>query len=255
MNPRSPSDHERNRGPRRERDPEGARHAARERDRGGYDRAARANDDRDDFGFAREPRDEPDFASDYTPGGYAGNAYSGYPGVGAYEGVGGYPGGGYVGGGGYGGGAGYQSGGGDYAGRRRYGDDEREPGREPPRGYGIFRERLGDDRSSIYGGIGTDQAPRGGHYGKGPKNYVRSDERIREDLSERLSDDDLIDASDVSIDVDGGIVRLHGRVAERWMKHRIEDLAVGCHGVKDVVNELRVGTSPAGGAAAGGEPR
>jgi osmotically-inducible protein OsmY len=31
--------------------------------------------------------------------------------------------------------------------------------------------------------------------GRGPKNYQRSEERIREDVCDRLSDDYLIDAS------------------------------------------------------------
>ena len=37
----------------------------------------------------------------------------------------------------------------------------------------------------------------GGHAGRGPKGYRRSDERIREDISDRLMASDWIDASDI----------------------------------------------------------
>ena len=42
------------------------------------------------------------------------------------------------------------------------------------------------------------------HRGRGPKGYSRSDDRIREDVSDRLSDDHMIDASDIEIEVKGG---------------------------------------------------
>lgn len=76
--------------------------------------------------------------------------------------------------------------------------------------------------------------------GRGPKNYTRSDDRIREDLNEQLMDADDIDASDVSIEVKDGVVTLSGSVEQRWTKHRIEDMAGDCSGVKDVRNEIRV---------------
>ena len=44
--------------------------------------------------------------------------------------------------------------------------------------------------------------------GRGPKNYQRSDERIREDVCERLTYDERVDASDVEVDVREGVVRL-----------------------------------------------
>jgi len=53
-------------------------------------------------------------------------------------------------------------------------------------------------------------------------------------------DADDIDASDVSIEVKDGVVTLSGNVEQRWMKHRIEDMADDCSGVKDVRNEIRV---------------
>ncbi len=46
------------------------------------------------------------------------------------------------------------------------------------------------------------------HRGKGPKGYTRSDERIREDVNERLTDDGMIDASEIEVDVKNGEVLL-----------------------------------------------
>ena len=77
-------------------------------------------------------------------------------------------------------------------------------------------------------------------YARGPKGYERSDERIREDVSDRLMYRDDIDSSEVSVTVAGGTVTLDGTVPERRMKHAIEDLAEACAGVKDVENRIRV---------------
>ena len=76
--------------------------------------------------------------------------------------------------------------------------------------------------------------------GRGPKNYMRSDERIREDLNERLTDSDEIDASNITVEVSNGVATLKGSVDERWMKHCAEDLAESCSGVRDVNNQIRV---------------
>lgn len=79
-----------------------------------------------------------------------------------------------------------------------------------------------------------------GFRGRGPKNYTRSDERIREDLCERLSDADEIDASDIMVTVSQSVVTLEGEVPHRSMKHWAEDMAESCSGVRDVDNRLRV---------------
>jgi osmotically-inducible protein OsmY len=79
----------------------------------------------------------------------------------------------------------------------------------------------------------------GGFAGKGPKGYVRSDDRIREDICDRLSDDDEVDASDVTVNVKEGVVTLAGTVPDRRTKHRAEDIADSTSGVRDVDNKLR----------------
>jgi BON domain-containing protein len=78
-----------------------------------------------------------------------------------------------------------------------------------------------------------------GHYGKGPKGYTRSDERIREDVCDRLSDDDEIDARDITVTVKAAEVVLEGTVNDRRSKHRAEDVAESVSGVKEVTNHLR----------------
>ena len=37
-----------------------------------------------------------------------------------------------------------------------------------------------------------------------------------------------------------GVAILTGTVGERWMKHRAEDIAEACGGIKDVDNRIRV---------------
>jgi len=76
--------------------------------------------------------------------------------------------------------------------------------------------------------------------GRGPKNYVRSDERIREDVCDRLCDHEWVDASDIEVTVKSGEITLTGVVADRLSKRTIEDLAEAVSGVKDVQNQLRV---------------
>lgn len=82
--------------------------------------------------------------------------------------------------------------------------------------------------------------PRGGYAGRGPKGYVRTDERIREDVCDRLSWDDEVDATDITVRVSQGEVTLEGSVETRHMKRLAEDLAEDVAGVLDVHNTIRV---------------
>jgi osmotically-inducible protein OsmY len=80
--------------------------------------------------------------------------------------------------------------------------------------------------------------------GRGPKNYVRPDERIREDVCEQLADHAYVDASEIEVFVTNGEVTLKGSVDARLVKRAAEDCADHVRGVKDVHNQLRV-KSPA----------
>jgi|GEM_PF-672076 len=74
----------------------------------------------------------------------------------------------------------------------------------------------------------------------GPKNYTRSDERIREEVCERLSHAQTVDVSDVTVAVSGGVVTLTGTVDNRRMKYEVEDIADDTYGVSDVINQIHV---------------
>jgi osmotically-inducible protein OsmY len=79
-----------------------------------------------------------------------------------------------------------------------------------------------------------------GHYGRGPKGYTRSDDRIREDVSDRLTDDWMVDASNIEVTVVSGEVTLAGTVDSREAKRRAEDCSESVSGVRNVQNNLRV---------------
>lgn len=76
--------------------------------------------------------------------------------------------------------------------------------------------------------------------GRGPKGYTRSDDRLKEMICERLTDDPDIDASEVSIDVASQVVTLTGTVDDRQAKYDVEETVERVGGVKDINNQLRV---------------
>lgn len=82
--------------------------------------------------------------------------------------------------------------------------------------------------------------PEGPHRGKGPKNYSRSIETIKEDASDRLADDSLVDASNIDLQVKDGELILCGTVETRFEKRRAENLVENVSGVKNVQNNLRI---------------
>ncbi|HEY3585111.1 MAG TPA: BON domain-containing protein, partial [Casimicrobiaceae bacterium] len=73
----------------------------------------------------------------------------------------------------------------------------------------------------------------------GPKGYERSDERLKEDVSERMYAGDW-DTSDVSVEVESGVVTLDGTVDDRQTKYMLEEMVDNIPGVKDVENRLRI---------------
>jgi BON domain-containing protein len=80
----------------------------------------------------------------------------------------------------------------------------------------------------------------GRFYGRGPKGYRRSDERIREDVSEELFRHPEIDASEIEVQAQNGEVTLTGKVEDRHQKRLAEDLAERVSGVTDIHNQLKV---------------
>ena len=84
-----------------------------------------------------------------------------------------------------------------------------------------------------------DMRREGQHRGRGPSNYTRSDDRIREDINDKLTDNDFLDASDINVEVNNGDVILKGNVDSRYAKRLAEDIAEDVSGVKNVENRLR----------------
>ena len=175
-------------------------------------------------------------------GGYGGDYYSGFYGADQDQGRGRSEDRGRT----YGGSSGYARGGGQrgyldtpqggewrrYADREGYGREgygDRDRGMTGERG---FFERVGDQVASWFGGSDDPARHRGQggpgaqhHRGRGPKGYSRSDERIREDVSDRLTDDPYIDASDIEVSVSNREVTLSGAVDSREARRRAEDIA------------------------------
>jgi osmotically-inducible protein OsmY len=109
--------------------------------------------------------------------------------------------------------------------------------------------RLAGSYSSSSSGLRSDRGDRSefsrsegrtSFAGRGPKGYKRSDDRIKEDVSEMLSRDHNVDASDIEVEVKDGEVTLTGSIPERNMKHLAEECAERTSGVRDVINQLRV---------------
>jgi hypothetical protein len=126
----------------------------------------------------------------------------------------------------------------DYTSRRAYGEN-------PYGYYGQYRSQ-GDYRDRYYSGgyddgrVSTWRPDLRRTFRRGPKGYQRSDERIREDISDRLMQSVYIDSSEVTVSVANGVVTLDGTVPERRMKHAIEDLAESAAGVENIDNRIRV---------------
>ena len=83
--------------------------------------------------------------------------------------------------------------------------------------------------------------------GRGPKGYRRSDERIRDEVCERLTDDRRVDASEITVEVKDGEVTLTGRVPTRDQKRQASECVEDIPGVREVFNQLQIDRAYAGG--------
>jgi hypothetical protein len=120
----------------------------------------------------------------------------------------------------------------------RYGDLGYDEGRFAP-----LRESGYAGHAAVYGGtpVANREVRQLGRFaGRGPKGYQRSDERVRDDVCDRLMADPEIDAAELSVSVANGEVTLEGSVPERSMKRAAEDCAESISGVRQVHNRLRV---------------
>ena len=129
-------------------------------------------------------------------------------------------------------------------GARDYGDEDN------PRRFGNSRYASGTGFSTTgegrWRGEATGSSSNAGwpsesgrFSGRGPRNYQRSDERIREDVNERLTADPRIDASDIDVRVQNGEVTLSGTVDDRRTRRLAEEIVEDLPGVRDVRIELK----------------
>ncbi len=127
-----------------------------------------------------------------------------------------------------------------------YFGDSRSGGQSYNGGQRMYRDDVGD-RGRSSGAQGAARRPAG------PKGYKRPDERVHEDVCERLAMNPYVDVSDVSVEVTNGVVMLEGTVQARREKYVIEEIAEAVFGVSEVENRLRVqrneGTERAGPVA------
>jgi len=107
-------------------------------------------------------------------------------------------------------------------------------------GFSSYGAGMGNFGPGSFGGGMSSYGERGRFTGRGPKGWQRSDERIREDVSERLADHPHVDASEIEVTVNKGEVTLAGTVDERNAKRIAEDIAESVSGVKEVHNQIRV---------------
>lgn len=109
-------------------------------------------------------------------------------------------------------------------------------------------DKASDEVSSWFGDDDAERRRRmdkqqGPHSGKGPKGYTRTDDKLKDDINERLYHDSHIDASDVDVTVENGEATLTGTVENKMAKRRIEDIIESIPGVRDVENRLKVKSS------------
>lgn len=74
--------------------------------------------------------------------------------------------------------------------------------------------------------------------GKGPRGYSRRDSSIHDEVCEILKWSPDVDASEIEVSVNNGIVNLEGFVDSRHAKKLAERLIENVSGVQDVNNKL-----------------
>jgi osmotically-inducible protein OsmY len=82
--------------------------------------------------------------------------------------------------------------------------------------------------------------PGGSQSGPAPQFHRRSDDKIREEIWELLTNHADLDATEVELLVESGEVTLSGTVDSRDAKWLAEDLVNSVSGVREVNNRLKV---------------
>ncbi|HUQ53555.1 MAG TPA: BON domain-containing protein [Gammaproteobacteria bacterium] len=136
--------------------------------------------------------------------------------------------------------------------------EQGDRGREQRHGEGRYMQRGSEDEQGSHyrGSYSRSSAPfaypggrgymysesitlHGPYSGRGPKGYKRSDQQIIEEASQRLERDGHIDASEIEVTAEDGLITLRGTVPDRRTKRRAEECVESVYGARDVMNELR----------------
>lgn len=79
-------------------------------------------------------------------------------------------------------------------------------------------------------------------FARPPRGYKRADELIRDEVCKRLTLTPEIDVSDIDVIVKDGEVTLKGVVDDRIAKRLAEEIAETTFGVRDVLNDIKIGS-------------
>lgn len=140
----------------------------------------------------------------------------------------------------------------DRSGINRYGEDKIRPD--------IYEDEYGMRHPYVHNlehSVEWSSDPRSeasrekSHHGKGPRNFSRTDEILKEEVCEVFLMNPDLDPGDIDVSVQDCVVTLKGRVRIREDRYLAEDLARDVSGVKDVINLISrgkwdVGDEPGG---------
>lgn len=95
-------------------------------------------------------------------------------------------------------------------------------------GYGDFRRIRDIDDAPVMDAPAMDA----------PRARARPDDRLREAVADRLDAEGRLDANQVLVTAEDGVVTLTGEVHEAWMRDCAEDIARTVTGVREVRNTV-----------------
>jgi osmotically-inducible protein OsmY len=75
-----------------------------------------------------------------------------------------------------------------------------------------------------------------------PQDKKATDDYINDAVKQKLAADTVVKGGDLDIEVKDGVVTLSGKVHEQRQKSRAEQVAKKVHGVKSVVNNIKIAT-------------
>lgn len=101
----------------------------------------------------------------------------------------------------------------------------------------VFHSPQGGDYKTLEPQSGLESD---GYAGQRPKNYIRPDVSIHDDVVELLTRHPEVNVADVEVQVDSGEVILTGFVPEEKMKFLAAEVIKKVPGVKEVSNQLKL---------------